>query len=261
MDPQEARKRFLASLEKPAAGAKEEGEEAAPGAQQQEHEEEVVIILDSDEEAEGAGPFFPSAAVASHLAPPKPPPPAPPPSRPAPPPPRPAPPPPRPAPLKPARAPSAPSAPSAAAVPAFNPWGGGYEPPGGFKAGGELRVRESAHLRSVDGSWMAVQALLDTGNEGVTMLSVRAAQRAGLADANGLPVGLGGRRPEMMEVHGVVAGAAERVPLLVIEYRIQGSVIKGRAALTEAGLGTDLLVSRHDILLFQADGFRLSARN
>ena len=79
-----------------------------------------------------------------------------------------------------AAAPSKPAAPARRAAPAagasalpraplssydpFNP--PQYVPQGGFKTGGELRVREPARLRDLDGAWLAgLSACLDTGNE------------------------------------------------------------------------------------------------
>jgi hypothetical protein len=68
--------------------------------------------------------------------------------------------PPRPAPPPPPRAAPAP-------VPSYDPFNPPqYVPAGGFKLGGELRVRESARLQTVDGAWMGgLTAVLDTGNE------------------------------------------------------------------------------------------------
>lgn len=151
---------------------------------------------------------------------------------------------------------------AAAPVEAYNPFSPAqYVPAGGFaKLGGELRVHETARLRTVDGAWMGgLNACLDTGNEGCTLLTVPSARRAGLVDQHGVPVGTFGRC-ETREVRGVVAGAVERVSMLQIEYAIQGKSVKVHAGVSTAQLGCDLLVSRHDLLLFQADGFTLSAK-
>ena len=52
--------------------------------------------------------------------------------------------------------------------------------------------------------------------QGCTLLSFAAARRAGLVDANGVPAGSFGA-VRHVEVRGVVAGAAERVPTMRIE--------------------------------------------
>ena len=82
-----------------------------------------------------------------------------------------------------------PPAPSAALT--YDPFGNaGYKPPGGFAAARELCVRERAALRCVGGGWVDVRAVLDTGNEGPTLVGRAAAVRAGLIDARtGLPAG------------------------------------------------------------------------
>jgi hypothetical protein len=52
--------------------------------------------------------------------------------------------------------------------------------------------------------------------QGCTLLSFAAARRAGLVDAQGVPAGSFGTA-RCVEVRGVVAGAAERVPTMRIE--------------------------------------------
>lgn len=79
-------------------------------------------------------------------------------------------------------------------------------------------------------------------------------------DASGEPVGTFGRGAHI-EVRGVVAGATERVPTLRITYEVAGKAMSVTAGITKAQLGCDLLVSRHDILKFTADGFTLTAKN
>ena len=111
----------------------------------------------------------------------------------------------------------------AAKVVAFDPFNPPqYVPRGGFQLGGELRVRETAQLLDIDGRKMPAAALLDTGNESCTLISRAAALRAGLADRTGMPAGLAGTRVEWQDVHGVVEGARERIPLLRITYEIHG---------------------------------------
>jgi hypothetical protein len=91
------------------------------------------------------------------------------------------------------------------------------------------------------------------------LVSFAAARRACLVDASGEPVGTFGRA-RCIEVRGVVAGAAERVPTLRIMYEVAGKPMAVTAGVSRAQLGCDLLVSRHDILLLEADGFKLSAK-
>jgi hypothetical protein len=152
-----------------------------------------------------------------------------------------------PAALQPRPAPRLPLAPAAASYDPFNP--PQYVPAGGFKSGGELRVRETVRLRDVDGAWLpGLNACLDTGNEvsarrathcsqegplpfaalrasdalirnalqGCTLISFAAARRALLVDAAGVPTGSFGRVGHI-EVRGVVAGATDRVPTMRIE--------------------------------------------
>lgn len=236
------RSRFLAALEASQVPKPAPAPEPAPLPAAA--EEDVIVISDDDDDAPAPQPApqplsqlaAPRGEVTAAL-PPKP---------------APKPPPPKPAPKLPLPKP-------AASFDPFNP--PQYVPAGGFKPGGELRVRETARLTDVDGRPVAVVALLDTGNEGCTLISRAAALRAGLADAAGMPVGLGGGRVEWIEVNGVVAGARERLPMLHIQYELQGKKVRVKAAVTKATLGCDLLLSRHDILLFTADGFTLSAKN
>ena len=152
---------------------------------------------------------------------------------------------PRPAPKPPA--PRLPLAPAASSYDPINP--PQYVPAGGFKSGGELRVRETVRLRDVDGAWLpGLNACLDTGNEararrathcsqegppvfaalrasdalirnalqGCTLISFAAARRALLVDASGVPTASFGRVGHI-EVRGVVAGATDRVPTMRIE--------------------------------------------
>jgi hypothetical protein len=135
-----------------------------------------------------------------------------------------------------------------------------YRPAGGFTSARELHVRETAKLRTVDGSWMSgLKAVLDTGNEGCTLVCVAAARRAGLVDEFGQPVGSFGKA-RTIEVHGAVAGAAERIPMMRFEYEIAGKSVSVMGAVTSARLGCDLLISRHDLLQFQSEGYNLSAK-
>jgi hypothetical protein len=78
-------------------------------------------------------------------------------------------------------------------------------------------------------------------------------------DGSGAPVGSFGR-VEYMEVRGVVAGAVERLPRLRFQYEVGGVEMNISGGVTRARLGCDLLVSRHDILALEKQGFRLSAR-
>lgn len=58
------------------------------------------------------------------------------------------------------------------------------------------------------------------GNEGCTLISKGLAGRLGLLDARGMPMGGNGRT---FPVHGVVAGASERIPVISFTYRIKGA--------------------------------------
>ena len=126
------------------------------------------------------------------------------------------------------------------------------------------------------------------GAQGCTLVSFGAARRAGLVDADGTPVGTFGR-VNYIQVRGIVAGASDNVPTMTITCaclrcrpacagcgvhscccvrvlslhaadEVAGSPLRVTAGVTRATLGCDLLVSRHDILRLQADGFTLSAK-
>ena len=134
-----------------------------------------------------------------------------------------------------------------------------YMPSGGFKCG-ELRVREAVNLTDSSGGIITAAALLDTGNEGMTLIFRGTALRAGLCDAGGMPLGVG-RVQWTPPIRGVVAGATERLLMLDLEYEMKGKTVRTRGAITGTHLGCDLLICRRDILMFQNDGFTLSASN
>ncbi|KAK9816912.1 hypothetical protein WJX72_007010 [[Myrmecia] bisecta] len=101
------------------------------------------------------------------------------------------------------------------------------------------------------------QAVLDTGNAGHTLITVYFARRLGLVDAAGMPRESGSRT---IQVQGVVAGASERVHTMHITYILKGKKIHCIAGVTEARFGCDLLISRREIMEFEADGYRFTAR-
>ena len=148
-------------------------------------------------------------------------------------------------------------------VPVYDPFNPPqYVPTGGFKPpkGGELRVRELVNLTDASGQTITAAALLDTGNEGCTLITRGAALRSGLGDSAGMPIG-SGRVQWTPPVHGVVAGATECLPMLDISYELKGKTVHVRAAITQAHLGCDMIICRKEILMFQNDGFHLSAHN
>lgn len=100
-------------------------------------------------------------------------------------------------------------------------------------------------------------AILDTGNAGCTLITRSFARQLGLVDMHGNPTQAYSRQ---IRVQGVVAGAFEMIKTLNISYEIKGKKMHIVAGLTEARLGCDLLISRQDIIQFEADGYRLSAR-
>ena len=130
-----------------------------------------------------------------------------------------------------------------------------YMPSGGFKPpkGGELCVRETVNLTDASGGIITAAAVLDTGNEGMTLIFRGTALRAGLCDAGGMPL-CSSRVQWTPPIRGVVAGATERLPMLDLEYEMKGKTVRTRGAVTGSHLGCDLLICRRDILMFQNDG-------
>ena len=120
-----------------------------------------------------------------------------------------------------------------------------------------LSTDELAEVADVCLAWYPCSACLDTGNAGCTLIAQELATRMGLCDGFGTPTG---GFAGYVEVRGVVAGAAERLPKVHVTYRIKGKTMRVWAGMTRASLGCDLLVSRDDIVAFERDGFVLSAR-
>ena len=89
------------------------------------------------------------------------------------------------------------------------------------------------------------------------MIAQELATRMGLCDGLGAPTG--GFAGDV-EVRGVVAGAAERLPKVFVTYRIKGKTMRVWAGVTHARLGCELLVSMNDNVEFERDGYTLSAR-
>uniref|UniRef100_A0A7S1XB68 Peptidase A2 domain-containing protein n=1 Tax=Tetraselmis chuii TaxID=63592 RepID=A0A7S1XB68_9CHLO len=128
-----------------------------------------------------------------------------------------------------------------------------YIPPGGEAAADlSLRVHETLHVYDAALIPHTASAVLDTGNAGNTMITRRVASSLGLMSH------LGAART--VAVRGVVAGATERVPVIPITYELKGKRLCVMAAVTDADLGCDVLMSVHDIRLFESDGYRLSTR-
>lgn len=133
-----------------------------------------------------------------------------------------------------------------------------YIPEGGEDAVDlQLYTREVAEVADLGMTWHRCSAILDTGNEGCTLITQRFAARLGLLNAQGQPLE---GTTRTISMRGVVAGASERVPIMSFTYRIKGKTLRVRGAMTTANLGCDLLVSRKEILQFESDGYRLSAR-
>lgn len=120
-----------------------------------------------------------------------------------------------------------------------------------------LSTDELAEVADVCLAWYPCSACLDTGNAGCTLIAQELATRMGLCDGLGAPTG---GFAGYVEVRGVVAGAAERLPKVFVTYRIKGKTMRVWAGVTRARLGCELLVSRNDIVEFERDGYTLSAR-
>ena len=133
-----------------------------------------------------------------------------------------------------------------------------YEPSAAPSAGDlRLSTDERAEIADVGLAWYPCSACLDTGNAGCTLIAQELATRMGLCDGLGAPTG---GFAGYVEVRGVVAGAAERLPKVFVTYRIKGKTMRVWAGVTRASLGCELLVSRNDIVEFERDGYTLSAR-
>lgn len=142
--------------------------------------------------------------------------------------------------------------------PLLNP-PGAYVPPAG-RSNHDLNIGtdETAECRDVSGSWYSARACLDTGNGGGTLVTKNLAIKLGLVDGFGRPAGGGSVR--MVTVRGVVAGASERVPVVSgLTYRIKGKEMTVDAGVTECDLDCDLLISRAEIMAFEADGYKFTA--
>ena len=73
-----------------------------------------------------------------------------------------------------------------------------------------------AHLKS----WFLLCA---QGNAGHTLITAAFARRLGLLDAAGRPKEA---RQRTVTVHGVVANAAERIPLMTLTYELRGDLLR-----------------------------------
>lgn len=142
--------------------------------------------------------------------------------------------------------------------PLLNP-PGAYVPPAG-RSNHDLNIGtdETAECRDVSGSWYSARACLDTGNGGGTLVTKNLAVKLGLVDGFGRPAGGGSVRT--WTVCGVVAGASERVPVVSgLTYRIKGKEMTVDAGVTECDMDCDLLISRAEIMAFEADGYKFTA--
>ena len=105
--------------------------------------------------------------------------------------------------------------------------------------------------RSPNETGISMRAVLDTGNGGPTVIARRAAGRLGLL--NERPLG-------HVRMTGVVEGAHETSPLVMLTYTLKGKTITRKACIGSDSMGCELLISRKDIVDFEREGYRLSAR-
>ena len=137
--------------------------------------------------------------------------------------------------------------------------GGGYSGGGGFSLVDpprylpsalpqheQIGVHESAEVKDDTGRFQSgLRAVLDTGNSGCTLITERAAMHLGLVDCHGVPTDYHAHKVnrvrQTVSCRGVVAGAKDVLPALLLSYRIKGKEMKNVvAAVTKADLGTDL---------------------
>ena len=137
----------------------------------------------------------------------------------------------------------------------YNPYFSGYEPKPLLPSETQtIQTRETVEAEdySAAGHFHRCSAVLDTGNAGRTLITRNLATRLGLFSASASSSAL---LRKTMPIHGVVAGASERVPLATFAYRLKGKTVRGIVGITNANLGCDVLVSLSDIGLFESDGF------
>ncbi|CAL5224520.1 g7217 [Coccomyxa viridis] len=138
-------------------------------------------------------------------------------------------------------------------------WGGdgAYVPSPSSAVDTTLRLHETVKVFDMGLVAHPARAVLDSGNAGCTLIMRRFAARLGLVDENGRPKQDNVR---LTTVHGVVAGASEKVPLMRLNYELQGRRMLITAGVSEATLGCDVLLSRREIAEFLSDGFTFDVR-
>ncbi|KAK9844059.1 hypothetical protein WJX81_003138 [Elliptochloris bilobata] len=135
---------------------------------------------------------------------------------------------------------------------------GAYVPPAGAGADMTLRLKEPAHVMDLGLVPHRGLAVLDSGNAGCTLITAPFAARLGLVDASGWP-----RQAHVrtMSVHGVVAGAMEKIPQMTLTYEIKGKKMHITAGVTKARLGCDLLICHKEIAEFISAGFKFDPQH
>eukprot|EP00308_Calcidiscus_leptoporus_P012894 CAMPEP_0119353816 /NCGR_PEP_ID=MMETSP1334-20130426/2919_1 /TAXON_ID=127549 /ORGANISM="Calcidiscus leptoporus, Strain RCC1130" /LENGTH=224 /DNA_ID=CAMNT_0007367199 /DNA_START=63 /DNA_END=738 /DNA_ORIENTATION=+ len=119
-----------------------------------------------------------------------------------------------------------------------------------------LSRRESIEVRDGGYAWRPARALLDTGNEALTVIDTAFARRHSIYSGGG-----GGGVFDLAErwvtLRGVVPGASVQAPVLTVALRIRGHSLVMQAAVSELGPGTDVLVGVDAIEQLFAAGFAL----
>lgn len=125
-----------------------------------------------------------------------------------------------------------------------------------------LNLIESVHVRDGGYGWQSARAFLDTGNQAMTLVDSRFAERHAIYKKENAPLLSGssfGMAERWTTIRGVVPGASTRAPVVTIALKVRDQEMLVPAAVSDPGGSHDLLLGA-DVIgrLFEA-GFRLGA--
>lgn len=124
-----------------------------------------------------------------------------------------------------------------------------------------LNLLESVQVRDGGYGWQGATAFLDTGNQAMTLVDTRFAERHALYKKDAVPLLSGssfGMAERWTTIRGVVPGSSTRAPVVTLAIKVRDQEMLIPAAVSEC-TGHDLLLGA-DVIgrLFDA-GFRLGA--